>query len=240
MPDISQAELDRLKDEFQPLIGLKIDWLSIPRVGIAGFEPSQIAVIINTLLDAALPQIELLASDPANTEKLKHIGLSKGPKQIGERESYPDYIHKSGKRIELKGLFVDNPDLPLKRPPTAREPSARLKENVTVNDVDPANDALLIAAVQLREMDGKCYPVIIDIEVLSMIECIRSRDNRLIATGGKWIADEPMVVSKRGEEKIRRNESLTNGDFEKDTNFGKLKRIPYEPLQAFMRKHGTI
>jgi hypothetical protein len=240
MPDISQAELDRLKDEFKPLVGLKIDWLSIPRGGIAGFEPSQIAVIVNTLLDAALPQIELLASDPANAEKLKHIGLSKGPKQIGERESYPDYIHKSGKRIELKGLFVDNPDLPFKRPPTAREPSARLKENVTMRDVDSARDALLIAAVQLKEIDRKCYPVIIDIEVLSMIECVRARDNRLIATGGKWVVGKPVVISKRGEEKIRRNEPLTDSDFEKDTNFGKLKRIPYEPLQAFMRKHGAI
>lgn len=26
----------------------------------------------------------------------------------------------------------------------------------------------------------------------------------------------------------------------KDTNFGKLKRIPYPPLQDFMRKHGAI
>jgi hypothetical protein len=33
---------------------------------------------------------------------------------------------------------------------------------------------------------------------------------------------------------------LTPADFEKDTNFGKLKRIPYPPLQEFMRKHGAI
>jgi hypothetical protein len=240
MPDISKAELDKLKDEFKPLIGLRIDWLSIPTGGIAGFEPSQIAVIINTLLDAAMPQIELLASDPVNEEKLRHISLSKGPRKIGERESYPDYIHKSGKRVELKGLFVDNPDLPLKRPPTAREPSARIKENVTTNEVDAANDALLIAAVRLQEIEGRCCPVIIDIEVLSMIECIRKRDQRLIEDKGKWINGVPMVLSKQGEKKRKKKVPLTDNDYEKDTNFGKLKRIPYEPLQSFMVKHGTI
>ncbi len=240
MAEITQSELAALKKEFQPLIGLKIDWLSIPKNGLSGFEPSQIAVIINTLLDAAMPQIELLASDPENAEKLKHISLSKGPKKIGERESYPDYIHKSGKRIELKGLFVDNPDLPLKRPPTAREPSARLKENVTINDINPSKDALLVAAVRLQEIGKRCYPMIIDIEVLSMIECIRARDQRLVDTSGKWILGVPMVVSKRGQEKLRKNENLSDADFEKDTNFGKLKRIPYKPLQDFMEKHGAI
>jgi hypothetical protein len=240
MPYIAQGEIVALKDEFKPLVGLRVDWLSIPTAGLPGFEPSQIAVIINTLLDAAMPQIELLASDPENTERLKHIGLQKGPKQIGERESYPDYIHKSGKRVELKGLFVDNPELPLKRPPTAREPSARLKENVTIGDIEPDKDVLLVAAVRLEEFDGRCFPVIIDIEVLSMIECIRARDQRLIDTGGKWINKVPMVVSKRGQEKLKKGNSLTDDDYEKDTNFGKLKRIPYKPLQAFMDKHGAI
>jgi len=87
-----------------------------------------------------------------------------------------------------RGLFIDNSDLPLKRPPTAREPSARLKENVTVDIIDPANDALLLAAIQLREDEsGNCSPHIIDLAVFSMIQCVRSRDARLAETGGLWI-----------------------------------------------------
>lgn len=240
MNEISKNDIEELKKEFALLIGLKVDWLSLPKKSLPGFEPSQIAVIINTLLDAALPQIELLASNPENAEKLKHIGLSKSPSQIGERESYPDYIHKSGKRIELKGLFVDNFDLEMKRPPTRREPSARLKENVTIDVVDSANDLLLIAAVRLQEVGGRCYPIIIDIGLFPMVECIRARDRRLEESGGKWFDGMPKVISNGGLKKKRDGKPLNDNDFEKDTNFGKLKRIPYEPLQDFMRKHGAI
>jgi hypothetical protein len=226
---------------FQPLIGVKINWLSIPNRALAGFEPSQIAVIVNTLLDAILPQIEYLATDDENAKRLRGIGLSKSPGIIGQRESYPDYVHASGKRVELKGLFVDNPALAMKRPPTAREPSARLKENVTMDVIHPANDALLLAAVQLTEDDsGDCSPTITDIGVFSMIECVRARDARLAEAGGRWIDDIPKVVKKTSMRKFTSGKRLTAGDFEKDTNFGKLKRIPYPPLQEFMRKHGTI
>ena len=69
-----------------------------------------------------------------------------------------------------------------------------------------------------------------------MIECIRIRDKRLYDAGGKWFGKVPKVVSKKGMEKIKKGDELTDGDFEKDTNFGKLKRIPYAPLQEFLRK----
>jgi hypothetical protein len=236
---ITEQEIEELHKEFLPLIGLKIDWLSLPTESLPGFEPSQIAVIINTLLDAAMPQIELLSSDPENLEKLKHIGLSKAPREIGERESYPDFIHKSGKRFELKGLFVDNTDLDLKRPPTRREPSARIKENITIDNVNPSTDVLLVAAVQLREIDGRCYPIIIDIGLFSMIKCVEARDKRLADSGGKWIGGVPKVISNTGRKKMKKGETLSDLDFEKDTNFGKLNRIPYEPLQRFLSKHET-
>jgi len=106
MTNITSAEIENLRKEFEPLIGLKVDWLSFPEKALPGFEPSQVAVIVNTILDAALPQIELLATTPENAAILGNIGLSKSRGQIGDRESYPDYIHKSGYRIELKGLFV--------------------------------------------------------------------------------------------------------------------------------------
>jgi len=240
MTDISPDKIALLRQEFEPLIGLKVDWLSLPEKSLPGFEPSQVAIIVNTILDAALPQIELLATNPENRAKLEHIGLSKAPGEIGSRESYPDYIHKSGFRIELKGLFVDNASLKLKRPPTRREPSARLKENITVAEVRPETDVLMLAAVQLQEVAGLCYPVIIDIGLFPMIACIRARDKRLKKAGGRWHKGIPQVVKKRSLVKYRQKKRLSDSDFEKDTNFGKLKRIPFPPLQAFMRKHGAI
>jgi hypothetical protein len=240
MARISEEDVRKLEQQFRELIGLRVDWLSIPERALAGFEPSQIAVIINTLFDAALPQITLLASDPANVERLRHIGLSKSPGLIGQREGYPDYVHTSGKRVELKGLFVDSPDLALKRPPTRREPSARVKENVTAAIVDPERDVMLVAAVQLKEISGRCYPVVTDIGVFPMIEVVEARDRRLAESGGRWFGKVPRVPSRAGMVKLRRGEPLEESDFERDTNFGKLKRIPYEPLQSFMRKHGAI
>ncbi len=240
MTGISQENLDSLYGIFSLLIGMKIDWLSIPEAALKGFDPGQIAIIINTLLDGILPQIELLATDAANTEKLKHIGLSKAPGEVGEREGYPDYLHVSGRRVELKGLFVDNPKLKLRRPPTPREPSARLKENITIDKIDPENDILLVGAIQLKEERGRCCPFIIDIGLFSMWECIRARDNRLLNGGGKWIGGIPVVISKKGRRKLKRGESLTEADYEKDTNFGKLRRISYPPLQVFLKKHKTL
>jgi hypothetical protein len=241
MADITPLELETLRQVFQPLVGLKINWLSIPNQALPGFEPGQIAVIVNTLLDAILPQIEHLATDEENAKRLRGIGLSKAPGTIGQREGYPDYVHASGKRVELKGLFVDNPSLPMKRPPTAREPSARLKENVTMDVIHPANDALLLAAAQLKEDEsGDCSPYIIDIGVFSMVECVRARDARLASAGGRWIDEIPKVVKKTSMSRFASGKRLNAGDFEKDTNFGKLKRIPYPPLQDFMRKHGAI
>lgn len=241
MCDITQEELDQLKAAFQPLIGLKLSWLAIPDKALGGFEPSQLAVIVNTLLDGLLPQMQLLALDDANKQKLAGIGLSKAPGVIGQRETYPDYVHVSGKRVELKGLFVDNSKLKLKRPPTAREPSARLKENITLEVINPKTDALLMAAAQIKcDEDGSCSPFIVDIEVFSMVECVRARDNRLTSKGGRWHNGLPQVVKKKSIKKFRAGRHLSDNDYEKDTNFGKMARIPYAPLEAFMRKHGAL
>ena len=79
MPEISHQKLQELRNTFAPLIGIKIDWLTIPDRALQGFEPSQIAVIINTLLDGILPQIQLISTNEQNQEKLKNIGLQKSP-----------------------------------------------------------------------------------------------------------------------------------------------------------------
>lgn len=237
---VTLEALEALRDEFVPLVGLRLDWLSLPQQALPGFEPSQVAVIVNTLIDAALPQIELLATTLENRLRLQLVGLSKHPGILGQREGYPDYLHKSGYRVELKGLFVDNAALQLKRPPTRREPSARLKENVTVAQIEADKDVLMLAAVQLQEETGVCRPVVIEIGLFPMIECIEARDKRLLAAGGRWHHGLAQVVKKTSMSKYRSGSPLADSDFEKDTNFGKLKRIPYAPLQSFMRKHGIL
>lgn len=246
MPDIptasgiSPAELERLKAEFAPLTGLRIDWLALPENVLPGFEPSQIAVIVNTLLDAALPQLSLLeVQDPENKERLEKVGLSKARGLIGDREAYPDYLHRSGFRVELKGLFVDNPALKFKRTSTQREPSARIKENVTTEEVVADRDVLMVAAVQLQETAHVCYPVIAEIGLFPMIECIKARDSRLIGGGGRWHNAQPQIIKKTSQAKYRRGQPMSDDDYAKDTNFGKLNRIPYPPLAAMLLRYGV-
>jgi hypothetical protein len=190
---------------------------------------------------------------PENKD-LGEVGLTKHAGILGEREGYPDFLHRSGKRLELKLAYVDPLDVKMKQPPTRREPSARLTQKVTVKNVNPELDALLVVAYQLRALqsDPALYaPTIIDLGVFSMIECIRARDARLLATGGRWFGnfDTPAVMSNAGKRKIACGEALETTiygrkeeegyDFNEDTNFGKLKRIPYQPLQEFLRDVGV-
>ena len=251
MADISDKELAEFQKAVRKLIGVRVDVLRIPREVLKGFEPSQIGAIVGTLMDACIPQLHLLVEGSG----LELVGLEKHQGKIGEREGYPDYLHKSGKRAELKLLYVDPVDLEMKKPPTAREASARLNQKVTVKNVDPANDVLLVIAYQLQPGSGKkevFVPTIIDLATFSMIECIRARDKRLTDAGGMWFGDyeTPAVLSKVGRAKLKKNEAIDKGvygrkesegkDFNEDTNFGKLKRVPYNPLQEFLRKHRAI
>ena len=112
---ISNDELVELKRQFEPLIGQRFRSLRLPKVAIKAFEPSQIGTIVGALMDALIPHLNI-----------EGIGLEKHEGILGEPEGYPDYRHSSGKRVELKLLYVDNPNLEMKKPPTPREPSARL------------------------------------------------------------------------------------------------------------------
>jgi hypothetical protein len=172
---------------------------------------------------------------------------------MGDREGYPDYYHRSGLRAELKLLYIDPVDVAMKKPPTPREPSARLTQKVTIKNVDPARDVLLVITYQLQANQDTPIlysPTIVDLGVFSMIESIRARDARLIEGGGQWFGDydTPAVLSKQGLKKLARGESVDRSiygrkqsegkDLNEDTNFGKLSRIPYQPLRDFLRKHG--
>ncbi len=236
--------LNKLAEAISPLLNREIHYLQIPFEAAEHFEPSQIGTIVGTLTDAVLPYIALEVG----------VGLSKGPGILGDREGYPDFSHRDGYRIELKGLFVDNPGIKLKKPPTRREPSSRLTQKVTVKNVRADDDALLILAYRLQpaRSDKKLLtPVIVDLAIFPVVECIRARDHRLHSRGGRWFGDfeTPAVLSKIGRRKFaskaQLNEQLygrkesEGHDFNEDTNFGKLKRIPYQPLQAFLMKHGA-
>lgn len=236
---------DRLKNALAPLVGAEILYLQLPIEAAEAFEPSQVGTVIGTLTDAVLPYVALN----------RKVGLTKGPGILGSREGYPDFDHEAGYRLELKGLFRENPHVKLKKPPTPREPSARLTQKVTLKNVKPNEDGLLLLAYELRpsRLDANLVvPVIVDLEVLPVIDCVLARDKRLISAGGRWFGnyETPAVLSKIGREKLRANKPLdisTYGrkesegrDYNEDTNFGKLKRIPYQPLQEFLKRNGAF
>jgi hypothetical protein len=93
---ISNHDLVELKEQLKPLIGQRFRSLSLPIVAIAAFEPSQVGTIVGTLMDALIPHLNI-----------KGLGLEKHEGILGEREGYPDYKHESGKRLELKLLYIE-------------------------------------------------------------------------------------------------------------------------------------
>ena len=242
---ITQKEIDDIKATLKPLIGVQFNVLSIPEEILKSFEPSQVGTIIGTLMDACIPQLPKLT----DSNEFDAVGLSKNEGIFGEREGYPDYLHTSGKRLELKLLFVDNPNIDMKKPPTPREPSARLTQKVTFKNVMPDKDMLLVIAYALKERldkKGVCSPTIIDYNFFSVYECILARDRRMYDCNGGWFGnfETPTILSKLGKEKLKKNIAIDYSsygrkekegkDLNEDTNFGKLKRIPYQPLHDYI------
>ncbi len=249
MTDISPEELDLLRKALDPLKKVQFEVLKLPEAVLAGFEPSQIGTLVGVLMDACIPQLSLIIED---ARLLSEVGLKKHAGILGEREGYPDFLHDSGKRLELKLLYVDPVGVKMKRPPTPREPSARLTQKVTLKNVKPDLDVLLVVAYRLEpnHEEKKVFsPTIIDLEVFPMIECIRARDSRLLTAPGKWFGDyeTPVILSGIGKRKLSEGLPLDEfsygrkakegKDYNEDTNFGKLARIPYRPLQGFLAKH---
>ena len=242
-PITDAAALVALEAALKPLCGVTVDYLKLPTEMGEEMEPSQIGTIVGTLTDLLLPRIALE----------KGIGLTKAVSfegALGQREGYPDFQHDAGYRVELKGAFRDNHNVKMKKPPTPRELSARLTQKVTVNNVKPEEDALLVLVYQLEQRKDDpslLSPVIVNIGLFPVIECVKARDARMVAAGGRWFGDcqTPTIPSGFGKTKIKVGTPLDvtvygrkkeeGRDFNEDTNFGKLKRIPYRPLQEFLR-----
>ena len=208
---ITKAEIAELGRKLAPLIGVQLQVLRLPRSILAAFEPSQIGTIIGALMDACIPELASLLRD--QNVDLSKVGLSKHQGILGDREGYPDYRHDSGKRLELKLLYRDPDGVEMKTPPTPREPSARLTQKVTVKNVNPKTDVLMVVAYELRPLpnDRDLYsPTIVDIGLFSMIDCILARDDRLTRSGGKWFGDfeTPCVPSKIGRKRSKRGDAL--------------------------------
>lgn len=248
---ISPAELADFQKALRPLIGVQLQTLAVPKVVLSEFEPSQVGTIVGTLVDACLPHLDQLLPEH---EGLDAVGLSKAPGILKDREGYPDFEHVSGVRAELKLLYLDPVGVKMKKPATRREPSARLTQKVTVKNVDPARDALLVLAYQLQPQpddDERFSPTVVKVGVFSMIEAILARDHRLLSGGGIWFGDyeTPAILSRAGAAKVARGASpdrtgygrkQSEGyDYNEDTNFGKLKRIPLKELQVFLKDCGV-
>ena len=249
---ITGSEIKELAKRLAPLTGVQLKVLQLPRGALSAFEPSQIGTIVGDLMDACIPELASLVDQV--TPGLKAVGLSKHEGVLGDREGYPDYLHDSGNRVELKLLYRDPQGVQMKKPPTPREPSARITQKVTTKNVQPDKDVLMVVAYELKVLDGTkdmYSPTIIDVGLFSMIDCIDARDDRLIRNGGKWFGnlETPAVLSALGEQKVQKGEPVDGSQygrkesegkhFNEDTNFGKLKRVPYEPLQRFLKKHGA-
>lgn len=239
----TEYALSQLRNALQPLCGLQVKYLQLPSDLALQIEPSQVGTIVGTLTDLLLPRIALEQG----------IGLIKAAGILGDREGYPDFQHESGYRVELKGAFRDNPYVPMKKPPTPREPSARLTQKVTVKNVDPDRDALLILVYQLEPFQydpSLLSPTIVDVGLFPVIECINARDHRMTSGGGRWFGnyETPTILSKAGRRAMTHGLVLNESGygrkesegyhFNEDTNFGKLKRIPYRPLQEFLKHAG--
>lgn len=240
---ITVKQLGELRHALRPLLEVQFTSLMLPKLALADIEPSQVGTIVGTLMDAMIPHLDNVAD----------VGLTKHEGTLGDREGYPDYRHDDlALRVELKLIFVDNQDIVMKKPPTPREPSARLTQKVTVKNVVPRTDAMLVIAYQLQEATSQpdaVTPTIIDFEVFSMIELVEARDQRLAESGGLWFGnyETPCIPSRLGAQKSKKGlplDASTYGrkadegkDYNEDTNFGKLKRIPHAELQAFLQKH---
>lgn len=248
---IGAEAIKDIKTALQPLIGAQFNILSIPKEILLAFEPSQIGTIIGSLMDACIPQLSKITD--SNT--FDNVGLRKNEGILGDREGYPDYLHTSGKRLELKLLFVDNPNIEMKKPPTPREPSARLTQKVTFKNVQADKDLLLVIAYALMESSTKpgfFSPTIIDFELFPVYECILARDRRMYGSNGGWFGrfETPTILSNQGKRKKAAGNEIDYSsygrkedegkDLNEDTNFGKLKRIPYEPLHKYINPDNFV
>ncbi len=242
-PIYTSIAQQKLLEALIPLKDTPVSYLRFPADMAKQIEPSQVGTIVGTLTDLILPRLALE----------KGIGLTKAAGLLGDREGYPDFEHDAGYRVELKGAFTDNPAVKLKKPPTPREPSARLTQKVTVKNVVPETDALLVLVYQLaplKEDTTLLSPTITGVGVFPVIECVKARDHRMEMAGGKWFGnyETPTILSHVGRKKLQAGEALNEEqygrkesegwDFNEDTNFGKLKRVPYQPLQEFLRASG--
>jgi hypothetical protein len=248
---IDNAKRQEIENDISQFLGKQLDILKLPVEVLKYFEPSQIGTIIGTLVDACLPNFDLLfPTVPVFAERkiTKHEGI------LGDREGYPDFKHSNGLRLELKMVYLDPTEIPMKLPPTPREPSARLTQKVTVKNVRPDDDLLFLIAYTISRSPVSpefASPTIVKTAIFPAIDCVLARDKRLSDSGGKWFGDfeTPTILSAEGKRKKSMGLPLDESnygrkesegkDYNEDTNFGKLKRIPYKPLQVFLKSVGA-
>lgn len=209
-------KLVEARDALSFLPDQKLEYLRLPSESIIQFEPSQISVIVHTMFDAVIPNIEDEDNPIRKYRSFEH-----------NREKYPDYeIPDIAVRLELKGYLDEKRSMPMKETRANREPSARFREGP--NEIEPANDLLFVAGWRIVDEDGFAQVQIANSLLLPAVDVAIARDEYLLERGGRFEEDHrPM--------RLKRNKSGDDpSHYAFDDNFGKLNRIPHPDLQAFL------
>ena len=98
-----------------------------------------------------------------------------------------------------------------------------------------------------KTKSGFFSPTIIDFEIFPVYDCILARDRRMYESNGGWVGlfETPAILSNSGKRKMDANLAIDYSaygrkenegkDLNEDTNFGKWKRIPYDPLRQYIK-----
>lgn len=216
-------------------------------------DPGDVGTLFGVAADVGIPVL-----DEHGDLDFGALKIQRNAGTAGQRSGYPDLdiagpavseiIGFPSVRAELKLVYLDPTDVKMKNPPTMREPSARLAVHKSLVKPD---DLLLVAAYKpapIVDEPDSFAAQIVDFKLFSARRCVQKRDSALTQRGGRWFGSTPTVLSRLGQRKVNLGQALDlssygkkdadGRDFNEDTNFGKLSRIPYALLLKFLQVQG--
>lgn len=210
------TKLDDARRELSFLPGYELQYLQLPSESITNFEPSQISVIVHTMLDALIPIIAEQESSLTKCRQFDH-----------EREKYPDYeFEELDVRLELKGYLYEENSMQMKKTRAQREPSARFQEGP--EEIESKTDLLFVVAWHIENNNGTARVQIDNYLLLPAVDVALARDEYLLERNGHFDEDHRPMRLKRNKD------GSDPSHYAYDDNFGKLNRIPHPKLEAFL------